>query len=366
MLQLLPEREVITLTAASHRIDSGELSKLLAHEDLKNDLQSALDILETRPDWKHEDIGAELDRDFFSQPGRHGLIGGRTRTGKTTLIYHLTDGILSHGKEHIATLDTGKSSEFLTNALFQPLRILVPKGLPRTQKMDLSIELNPDAPDTLRKKYGFTDAQIGHFLKNFDNSVVVPIDVRKEVWPECRKGEIAVVSIKRFIPDPYLYSRIVADMATDLIYATWDHVLRDLPFCFIMDEAQQIAPSRKNCIVPGQLEAGKIIGSNLEVMASMGVRFLLGAQGYGKLLPTVRDNFEWIFIKRGIRFFRDVGRLYDFEPLWNKVPTTHTYIARPDGSFTDPYRVPIYPAGWELGTVRYNGRLDGSKLSKKH
>lgn len=347
-------------------MDPAEFSKLMAGMDLKNDLQSALDILQTRPDWKHEDIGAELDRDFFSQPGRHGLIGGRTRTGKTTLIYHLTDGILSHGKEHIATLDTGKSSEFLTNALFQPLRILVPKGLPRAQKMDLTIEMNPEAPDTLKKKYGFTEAQIGHFMKNFDNSVVVPIDVRKEVWPECRKGEIAVVSIKRFIPDPYLYSRIVADMATDLIYATWDHVLRDLPFCFIMDEAQQIAPSRKNCIVPGQLEAGKIIGSNLEVMASMGVRFLLGAQGYGKLLPTVRDNFEWIFIKRGIRFFRDVGRLYDFEPLWNKVPTTHTYIARPDGSFTDPYRVPIYPAGWELGTVRYNGRLDGTKLSKKH
>ena len=43
------------------------------------DLQSAMDILESRPDWKHEDIGAELDRDFFSQPGKHGLIGATLR-----------------------------------------------------------------------------------------------------------------------------------------------------------------------------------------------------------------------------------------------------------------------------------------------
>lgn len=328
------------------------------------DLAYALEVLQNRPDRSFEDIEKELDEKFFSRPGTHGLIGGRTRTGKTTLLYHLTDGILSHKKEHIVSLDTGKSSEFLTYALFQPLRILVPQGVPRNKKLELTIEMNPEAPEILQKKYNFTGPQVDHFIRNFKNSVVVPIDVNTGVWQECKHGEVAILSIKRFIPDPDLYARLIARICTTLIYDVWDHNV-DLPMTFIPDEFQRICPSRKNNEGEDQHRAGKIIGANLEEMASMGVRFLPATQGFGKLRPTVRDSFEWIFIKRGIRFTRDVGRLFDFEPLWNKVPTTHCYIARPDASFTDPYRIPIYPAGWELGTVRYNGRLDGSKVIKK-
>ena len=332
---------------------------------LKDDLAYALDILANKPDRSFEDIERELDKDFFAFPGRHGCVGGRTRTGKTTLLVHLVDGILSFGKEHVASLDTGKSSEFLTYALFQPLRILVPQGVPRSRKqLELTLELNPEATKTLEKKYGFNDSQIGNFLKNLERSVVVPVDVSEGIWSECKRGEIAIISIKRFIPDPDLYATIIARAFTKLIYDTWDHLV-SLPMCVVADEAQRIAPSRKNNEGFEQHHAGKIIGANLEEMASMGIRFLFGTQGWGKLRPTVRDSFEWVFIKRGIRFTHDVGRLFDFEPLWNKVPTTHCYIGRPDGSFTDPYRIPNYPAGWELGTVRYNGRLDGTKVMKK-
>lgn len=331
---------------------------------LAKDLEYALEVLQHRPDRSYEDIAAELDRDLFSVPGRHFLVGGRTRTGKTTLLYHLADGILSHGKEHIASLDTGKSSEFLTYALFQPLRILVPEGVPHNKRLELSIEMNPKAPEILLEKYGLTDAQVRHFERNFENSVVMPVDITNETWWECRHGEIAIISIKRFIPDPDLYARVIAKLCTNLIYNVWDHLV-DLPMCFLLDEMQRITPSTKNNEGEDQHRAGKVIGANLEEMASMGVRFGGGCQGYGKLRPTVRDSFEWIFIKRGIRFTRDVGRLFDFEPLWNKVPTTHCYVARPDGSFSDPYRIPKYPDGWELGTVRYNGRLDGAKVIKK-
>jgi len=335
------------------------LREALAVKD--RDLDYALDILANRPDRSFENIEKELDDEFFSRTGRHGCIGGRTRTGKTTLLYHLVDGILSFGKEHVASLDTGKSSEFLTYALFQPLRILVPAGVPtRKKKLDLSIEMNPNAAEILRKKYHWPEDGIEKFIKNFENSVVVPVDVKEGIWTECKRGEIAIISIKRFIPDPDLYASIIAHAFTKLIYDTWDHRVQ-LPMTVVADEAQRIAPSRKNNEGWEQHRAGKIIGANLEEMASMGIRFLFGTQGWGKLRPTVRDSFEWIFIKRGIRFTYETGRLYDFEPLWNKVPTTHCYIARPDGSFTDPYRVPLYPAGWELGTVRYNGRLDGTK-----
>jgi len=329
----------------------------------KTDLDYALEILKNRPDYHFEDIAKELHDDFFSVPGRHGVVGGRTRTGKTTLLYHLVDGILHCGKEHVAALDTGKSSEFLTYALFQPLRILVPEGMPKRKRLELSIEMNPKAPDILKEKYRASEANISHFIKNFENSVVVPVDVREGIWSECKRGEIDIISIKRFIPDPDIYSSIISSAFTKLIYDTWDHLV-DLPMCVVADEAQRIAPGRKNNIAESQLRSAKIIGANLEEMASMGIRFVFGTQGWVKLLPAVRDSFEWIFIKRGIRFSSDAGRFFDFEPLWNKIPTTHTYIGRPDGSFSDPYRIPNYPAGWELGTVKYNGRLDGGKMIK--
>lgn len=337
----------------------GSLSLSESREMFRSDLKFALDILEHRPDLHFEDIQRELDNDFYSVPGRHGLVGGRTRTGKTILLTHLVDGILSKGREHIATFDTGKSSEFLTYALFQPLRIIVPQGLPHTKKLELTIEMNENAPDILVKKYGATQENVNKFIRNMENSVVVPVNLKEGIWQECRRGEIAVISIKRFIPDPDIYASIVAKAFTKLIYDTWDHLI-ELPMCVVADEAQRIAPSRKNNEGYEQHRAGKIIGANLEEMASMGIRFLFGSQGFGKLRPTVRDSFEWIFIKRGIRFTSDAGRFFDFEPLWNKVPTTHCYIGRPDGSFSDPYRVPKYPDGWELGTVKYNGRLDAA------
>lgn len=334
------------------------LSSDLASSQGDKELSRALEILASRPDYHHEDVAQELDRDFFSQTGRHALVGGRTRTGKTTLLYHLEDSILHQGKEHIAHLDTGKSSEFLTLALFQPLRILIPDARTASgEKLDLKIRLREDVGDRLKTGYNFSEEMVEHLVKNVENSVLVPVpDLMKAAWRECRRGEVAVISIKRFIPDPDLYANYVAKLFTQLILDAYDRMI-EVPMTVVADEAQRIAPSRKNNEGFKQYAAGKIIGANLEEMASLGIRFILGTQGWGKLRPTVRDSIEWIFVKRGIRFTHDAGRVYDFEPLWNKIPTTHCYIVRPDQSWTDPYRVPHYPAGWEIGYVDYFGRL---------
>jgi hypothetical protein len=351
VLEGYPIRIQELIVIAADAIRRGGLSP-----QLQDDLKYALEILEKRPDARLNDIQDELDRDFFSKPGQHFCVGGRTRTGKTTLLYHIVDSILHFGKEHVAAWDTGKSAEFLTYALFQPLRILIPIG----SNLKLDIEMSETAEQTLREKYAFGDEEIEQFHRNFDRSVIEPVDVQKGVWSKCRRGEIAVISVKRFFPDPDLYAMIIARQFKELIFATWDHLV-DLPMLVVCDEAQRICPSRKNNEGYDQHKAGKLIGANLEEMASLGIRFGFGTQGWGKLRPTVRDSFEWIFVKRGIRFTRDVGRPSDFEPLWNKVPTTHTYIIRPDQSFTDPYRIPKYPEGWELGAVHYHGRVETVK-----
>jgi len=263
--------------------------------------------------------------------GQHILEIGITGSGKTQGLYWILEGLSKLDQETLVWLDTGKSSEILTLALFKPLRILIPYGF------DIDISLN----ENFKQRDQLHEIEIDYIM-----------DLRS-LWLDLERDVINVICLQPYIFDPKTYAKIFAEIFKMLIIYAHNYRL-PIPLSVFFDEFHVVAPSKGHGIV-GVDNVGSLIQLNIEKLRSLKVRFVATSQGWYKLRKGVRDCFSWIMVRRGGYFTPEQRRLNRYSRNFELLNTDSAIIVFPNRIYSDIVHLPRYPDGEQIGNIRYLG-----------
>lgn len=245
---------------------------------------------------------------FFKETGQHALLVGATGSGKTTLLYWLIKRLVDDIRnECIIHRDTGKGGEsiYLTN--FKPVRYFVPPSC--------AIEVQNDSIDL----------------------EVVEFNSFNELFQNITRDKINIVSVCRYLRDPYQWSEFWALFFEELVDRALGYEL-PTPLTTVVDELNQICPSERHAIHSGQRKTSAFVARMVESLRGVDVRLLGTSQGWTKCFKAVRNCFQYYFFKRvAERVDIDIPALKTTLNTIQSLRVDQYIVLVPEKYYTNPY-----------------------------
>ena len=287
-----------------------------------------------------DQVYAAFKSKFLKKPGEHLLGIGTTGSGKTHKAYWLLKQLLPY--EKCIWFDCGKSANMGAEPEIGPL-------------------FNMGYPVNVIVPYGCT-VEIKNSPVPFQISIT---DRADQLWYHIKPGHINIAIISRFVIEPEIYARYIAQAYKRLIeLAQPGKFPRELlPLSIIQDEFQDVAPGQTIRLNKSMLDSAIRISWNINKLRSCGIRLCGFTQKYTFIYPNARIAFTWIMACRGAYFEHDDPDLAGFNRMYKRLDIQQAVMWFPKKIFRHRWRFPRYecPEGLE---ITFDGLVEDDAPSK--
>jgi len=285
---------------------------------------SSLDII------GHADL-----RDLFKS-GRHTLVIGQPRSGKTTFLFYLT--MLFHlAGEYIVVRDIGEAFEFLSLA---EARV---KGVAED-----GFQLRGFVPEGCRINYNH---------KNFEQVTYDPTDLTT-LFDQLTNEKINLVFFEIFTLDLKLQVKFWNKFFTQLLF--WKRLPRHwkLPICLIMDEFADLCPGKGRSFLRDQHRVSQLIAYNHRKFRRHYIRLIGAVHYFRDITVPVRQRFDCYVIKKNYPNPDEVPfTLQNYIRLFPKLEVDELIYLDSAKNF-NRFTLPMYIKPVPHNDIRYEGSVD--------
>ena len=259
-------------------------------------------------------VQKKLKKEFYKESGEHAWVVGTSGSGKTDFMIELLKGFKHHvPNETIIWRDYGKESETLALLQYYPIVLFHPKGTTFDYKLT-------------KKQKDFLPFELTQ----------VEFETTEELLDSLQKKAINVISMRRYLRKPHLFTRFWSNFFINFIDYALDAQL-PRPLTFFIDEMNNITPSDRHFFTEKQATLTNLIVYNIQNLRATQNRLLPSSQNPSSLNKGIRTQIQWYFFKRcNESISTDIGHFVKAQAWVQALRRDQIIIAGPSREFSDP------------------------------